>query len=406
MARNKPTKTGVPLDAHRALRDRADAFRHAEEDAARERVRALRYEEEDRRRTFGRRWIKTTVIAGFSVAGLLIGIDQFNRQSEQTQVLFKQETKQTRELFVTEFQQNREMFEEEAADRKNARMVRAWQLLKDSVGEPGNVGQITALETLNVGGEHLQYLSLGCVNDKGERVPPCVYLAGVTLGYYGPSLEDLGNRTGFAVSPNKPGALLSGANLSGADLRGANLSGAALWGADLRETNLSDADLYQARLGGADLSGANLSGADLRDAYFTLSLTTTQTGRRESIEAANLSGANLSGADLSNALLNDANLSGANLSGANLSRTLFISADLSGAQLVGADFRCAGDTTTYCGATLGMANISGANFEGAKGESFLLESSCADPDDPPINLPNNVERPEVWEPCPPSEEGN
>ncbi|MCH9018989.1 MAG: pentapeptide repeat-containing protein [Proteobacteria bacterium] len=74
----------------------------------------------------------------------------------------------------------------------------------------------------------------------------------------------------------------------------------------------------------------------------------------------------MSDANLVRADLREANFSGANLYKANLS-----------------------------GANLGGANLSGANFANAKC-AVDLSVSCADPDNPPIVLPDDVKRPEVW----------
>ena len=311
MSRNSRSGEAAPPEASLASRERATEIRHSEEDAARERTRAVRFETEDRHRTRWRRWIKTTAIVASTVAGLGVTIDQFNKQSAQTRILFE-----------TEFEQSRKMFVAEAEDRQNARMVRAWQLLKSSVGETGNVGQITAPETLYIDGADLRNLSLGCVNLMGKKVPPCMYLARV---YLGPIISDEIVRKADLFLAN-----FSGADLNWADLRGANMDEADLRGADLFEADLRGAVIYDANLSGASLIGANLSGA--------------------------------------------------NLSGANLSRVIF-----------------------------SEANLSGADFENATGAPDLSES-CADPDDPPINLPLAVKKklPENWEwkPCPPSEEGN
>ena len=212
----------------------------------RERARKLRYEADDRRRHWKRRWAVgvggsiTTVAAVLTVA------------------------------FGYMF------FQEEAADRRNIRMVRAWQLLKAAVGEPGNIGQITALETLYIGGGNIRNLSIGCVNDEGSKVPPCMYLAEVDLG----PIETGG--TSRKVD-------LRGSDLSGANLNNSDISGAKLIGADLRAAELT----------ATDLSGANLNATRLNRAVLVL---------------ADLSGANFTLANLSGAKFGEANLSGAKLS--------------------------------------------------------------------------------------------
>jgi hypothetical protein len=83
---------------------------------------------------------------------------------------------------------------------------------------------------------------------------------------------------------NFDGAGLNGANLSGSVLVGAqmenarmncmksctNLAGAYLIRANLSNANLTGADLKKADLDGADLSSANLDGADLQGAFYNV----------------------------------------------------------------------------------------------------------------------------------------
>ena len=89
MPRNNRIDATAPLDAHRILREHADAVRHADEDAERERARAVRFEAEDRHRTRWRRWIKTTAIVTSTLAGLvitavalIIGLQEFREERE------------------------------------------------------------------------------------------------------------------------------------------------------------------------------------------------------------------------------------------------------------------------------------------------------------------------------------
>jgi uncharacterized protein YjbI with pentapeptide repeats len=150
---------------------------------------------------------------------------------------------------------------------------------------------------------------------------------------------------------------------------------------------LPKAAMSRAKLPCANLKFANLSKADFRKA--------------------NLSGADLFGADLNEARLVTANLFGANLTGAVLRGAMFFGADLRRADLRGADLRGADlRGADLRGADLRGTDLTGANFKHAKG-GVDLSGSCADPVDPPINLPDNVNRPEVWVswPCL-SEEGN
>ena len=245
----------------------------------------------------------------------------------------------------------------EMSDRREERTARAWQLVTTKA--PGNSGKVEALQYLN--SQSYEWL-LGWWPYAKERTP----LSGIDLTP--PALAaqwkdkeesertiswfDCPGRT-YLVAVKLPKAAMSRAKLRCADLKFANLSKA-----DFREANLSGADLFganlnEARLVTANLFGANLTGAVLRGAMFF---------------GADLRGADLRGADLSEAYL----IGGVNLRGANL---------------IGTD-------------------LTGANFKHAKG-GVDLSGSCADPVDPPINLPDNVKRPEVWVPWPClSEEGN
>ncbi len=184
------------------IRQRRDlAVRHAEEGAERERARSLRYEEEDRIRTRWRRWRRAAAVSVSAVGGFAL----------TAYGLYL-----TYDLFQVEFEQNRAVFEEERADRNAARMVRAWQVLTLAAGASRNVGQITALQTLHLGGENLRNLALGCPMDMvlpGIGAGFCVFLAGVDLR---PAETEDGERP----------ADLSGSNFRGANLTGANLTGA------------------------------------------------------------------------------------------------------------------------------------------------------------------------------------
>ena len=209
---------------------------------------------------------------------------------------------------------------------------------------------------------------------------------------------------------------LSGGDLTWADLSGADLSEANLNGADLYFANLSDAVLGNVRsltqdqlnavrptpppeslpdglswqfintngFWGRDLRRANFSGDNLSRARLSYA----------NLFEANLFEANLSGADLREANLREANLSGANLFEANLREADLREANLSGANLREANLR---------EADLREANLSGADFLSAKGAPDL-SNSYADPDNPPIYLPNDAKRPAVWKLCPREEE--
>ena len=150
---------------------------------------------------------------------------------------------------------------------KEEREARAWSLIYQSKGSPGDGGRRYALEYLH--------------NEKKAN------FAGLPL-----AKAHLGK-------VKLPRANLRKADLSEANLFKANLSAANLGEANLSKVFLGFANLRRAKLDEANLSGVNLIGADL--------------------SRADLSGANLSGAKLGGANLNEAYLNGANLSGANLS---------------------------------------------------------------------------------------
>lgn len=304
----------------------------------------------------------------------------------------------------------------EMSDRRDEQTARAWQLVTTKAS--GNSGKVEALQYLN--SQDREWLlgwwpyakkrtSLEGIDltppalvdqwqdkEKSERTiswfdcPGRTYLVAVKLPKAAMSRTKL------------PCADLKFANLSKADFHEANLSGADLFGANLNEArlvtaNLSGANLIGAVLTGANLHGANLHGAALFGAYLSGAI----------LAGANLQGDNLSSADLSEAHLRGANLSEANLSGANLSGAKLFGTNLSGANLRGANLSEAIlKRANLSGADLFDANVTGADFENAKGAPNL-SNSCADPDNPPINLSDDAKRPEVWVPWPClSEEGN
>jgi hypothetical protein len=122
---------------------------------------------------------------------------------------------------------------------------------------------------------------------------------------------------------------------------------------------------YVLDLTDADLADAELMGFNLTDAFLAF---------------AKLMGAGLMGANFTNAILIAANLTRANLADANLTDADLEDADLTDAKFEGAD-------------------LTGAKFEGAVNIPDL-SLACADPNNPPRGLPEDVKRPEPWEPCP------
>ncbi len=121
-------------------------------------------------------------------------------------------------------------------------------------------------------------------------------------------------------------------------------------GEDIRGINLNTAWLIK-----ADLSDLDLSRVD-----FT---------------TANLSSADLRGTNLTEAVFKGANVTGANFGGANLSGAVFL------------EF------------PTGKTNVTGANFLNSVNIPDLSEA-CANPNNPPRNLPIEVKRPDLWVACP------
>ena len=110
--------------------------------------------------------------------------------------------------------------------------------------------------------------------------------------------------------------------------------------------NLNDANLSHVDFAGSDLSEAQLARAKLNEAKFRW---------------ADLYGANLEYADLTRASLRQTNLRRSSLVGANLDRT-----------------------------SLKETNVSDVNFKDVKGlRQKRLDSACADPEEPPVNLPKD-----------------
>jgi uncharacterized protein YjbI with pentapeptide repeats len=346
-----------------------------DENEQREQARVLRLNAAEDRRTRSRRYLTgfITIIGLFGVGlgayqGLLVfqqNAEQFKNQSKLTRELFQKEMKLNRSAFKEQkvaFDAERLAFKEEAADRNNARMVRAWQLLRDSKGASRNIGQITALETLYRGEENLHNVDFGCAKAPvGEADTEDEYLT-----------DEIGDCMFFA---NIDLTIKNGQNPHAADLTGANLIRANLNKALLVKTVLNSAKLVRANLWSADLGGATLKFANLADAV--------------------LNGANLTKADLYRARFLGAKLRGANLSGANLKEASFIGADLERAHLRGADLSGASFFDANLKSTLLQeANLSGTDFIKAKGlTQKKLDIACVDKDGKPPVLPIGLTSP-------------
>ena len=325
----------------------------------------------------------------------------------------------------------------EMSDRREERTARAWQLVTTKAS--GNSGKIQALEYLHSqSSEWLlswwPYVKERTVLEGIDLTPPALaeqwkgkaesersiswrkcpdrtYLLAVKLPDARMSNAKL--PCALLVVADLSSAYLTKANLTGADLTHANLSGADLSGADLTHANLSEANLSGAKLDGANLSGADLTHANLSGANFSETNLFGDNFNKANLRRASLSGADLSeaylrGVNLSEATLTKANLSGANLRGADLGRAMLWQADLTEANLIWADLSGAKlMRANLSGANLREANLreadlSGANFENATGAPDLSDS-CAEPDNPPLHLPDDAKRPTVWKPCPPRE---
>ena len=130
----------------------------------------------------------------------------------------------------------------ESEDRRNQRLVNAWQIaLKEA---PGSSGKISALQYL-----HKNKVPLFQLNMSSYKHGAPVYLQGIDLYY---ERDDLG--------PYVPNSSFEKAILRRADLRNGTFNNACLRGADLSNARLDRADLTDADLSGAKLIDTNVSG--------------------------------------------------------------------------------------------------------------------------------------------------
>jgi hypothetical protein len=211
-----------------------------------------------------------------SLAGLFIGIRQFN---EQQTVNAAQLTDQQNETTLDEYLDDMStlVLTYNLASPKSSVPVRAIAIART----------LTAVRDLD--GERKAALVRFLWESKLIIAPQPI------LRLYGANLDgtDFGNASLYGAYLSQLG--LAAANLAGGDLRGADLDGSNLVGANLSDANLSCldqslcADLSDAYLMRADLAGANLDGADLAGAY---------------LYGVNLTQADLDGADLKGALYN------------------------------------------------------------------------------------------------------
>lgn len=108
-----------------------------------------------------------------------------------------------------------------------------------------------------------------------------------------------------------------------------------------------------------------------------------------------LQNVDLSSLDLSRVDFSYANLHGATFKNSNLTQANFIGADISGAKFEKANLA---DAIFDKDVLERMVNITGANFLNAKNMPDL-SGTCADPNNPPKNIPENVLRPDRWVGC-------
>ena len=303
-------------------------------------------------------WDKASVIIqGFgalaipiAIAGLLLGLYQFNAQQQtnnNTAVQQQQLTRQQEEAAQQQaLDQQRQTTLDTYLDRMSDLLFTdklAQSKRGDEVRGVAHARTLTALRNLDPYRKAIliQFLYESRLIQRPQPTDtvqnPIIDLTRADLS--GADLHD---------------TILEGADLSGADLQSAKLQGANLHAADLSGAGLQSAELQDAHLQDADLSGADLTGAILsyhcpsnnnnNDATCLVDLTIHRTDlRNASLRLAILRDADLSGADL-----RGADLSGADLTGAILDEADLTSADLDKAtitqQQLDEVFSCKGGT--------------------------------------------------------------
>ena len=253
-------------------------------------------------------WDKAQVIGTFavfvSIAGLLIGVFQFNKQ-QQTSA--KQLLDQQRQATLNGY------FDDMSA------LVLQYKLTESKSGAPVRAIALarTATAVRSLDGARKGYLIRYLWEADLITTPlPVLDLSGVDLS----------------------GAVFTGANLYEAQLSSLDLSNAIFTGAALDASNLS----------GSILSGANLNGTNI--ICFS-----QRSNSRTTNFCANLRDAHLTGATLINADLTGADLTGADLTGATLTGATLTGATLTGATLTGATLR----KVKYNSATIEAKNAQG-----------------------------------------------
>jgi len=180
--------------------------------------------------------------------------------------------------------------------------------------------------------EYLDDMSSLILNDdlaKPSSSPTGVAVRALALARTATAVRDLdGARKGTLIRFLWESDLINGPHpildLYQDNLQNADFAGANLYQIYLSDVGLTSANFTGARLLGADLKDSVLVQADLQDAKLMCYSKTACTDLSDAyLMRANLTGANLSGANLENSYLEGANLS---------------SADLTGAQLAGASY--------------------------------------------------------------------
>jgi uncharacterized protein YjbI with pentapeptide repeats len=199
----------------------------------------------------------------------------------------------------------------ERSDRLAQKHYRAWQVITQARGAPGDGGRRAALVDFNE--DHID-------------------LSAAPLAHA--HLQDINLKLAQLTDADFSHTTLTGAQLSGANLTNANLRCAKLGKADLADANLRGAlmrgvKMPFANLTGADLIGAQLIRADLPNSDLTKSRLNGANLTMSKLLFVNLSLSNLSGTCLYRTDLSQANLSGANLSGTDLTEATLAGVDLS-----------------------------------------------------------------------------
>lgn len=153
-------------------------------------------------------------------------------------------------------------FVRESEDRRNQRLVAAWQLLTEV--SPGASGKDRALNYLHANEERVPHIQfpLPLIDLSFERHGAPVYLQDVDI--YDERFD------------------------KGADFRMASFAGAVLRDADLRKSAFFQACLYKTELTKAKLTGSSFIGADLRQALLSEAVLTDVV-----LKDADLSGAHM-----------------------------------------------------------------------------------------------------------------